>query len=43
MVLFDGRDEAAVAQRAAAGSRSRRAGHPVSYWKQGERGWEKAA
>lgn len=43
MVLFDGRDEAALAKARDRWKTMKAAGYPVSYWKQGERGWEKAA
>ena len=43
ILLFDGRDEAAVAEARGRWKAFANAGHPVSYWKQGERGWEKAA
>ncbi len=43
MVLFDGRDEAALAKARARWKTMKASGYPVSYWKQGERGWEKAA
>lgn len=43
VVLFDGRDEAALAGARAQWSRVKGAGLPVSYWRQRERGWEKQA
>lgn len=42
--LFDGRDEAAVAQARKQWSRAREAGHDVSYWQQNAQGkWENKA
>ncbi|WP_281017509.1 MULTISPECIES: DNA polymerase III subunit chi [unclassified Minwuia] len=41
--LFDGRDEDAVAGARDRWRMARSAGHSVTYWKQGERGWEKGA
>ena len=44
IVLFDGRDEAALAQARGRWKTFKTEGRPVSYWKQGaERGWEKQA
>ena len=43
VVLFDGRDEAALAVARAQWSQVKGAGYPVSYWKQQARGWEKQA
>ncbi|HEY3813027.1 MAG TPA: DNA polymerase III subunit chi [Caulobacteraceae bacterium] len=43
ILLFDGRDEAAVAEARGRWKAFAAGGHPVSYWRQGERGWEKAA
>jgi DNA polymerase-3 subunit chi len=44
VLLFDGRDEAAVAAARTSWSAFRRAGAEVSYWKQGgEGGWRKEA
>ncbi len=43
LILFDGRDEAAVKAARARWRTVKTAGHPVSYWKQAERGWEKQA
>ena len=39
--LFDGRDAAAVAAARQRWKLARSLGLPVTYWKQGERGWEK--
>ena len=42
ILLFDGRDEAALAQARRQWSAFRKDGRPVAYWRQGaERGWEK--
>ncbi|MFI4975451.1 MAG: DNA polymerase III subunit chi [Caulobacterales bacterium] len=42
ILLFDGRDESALGEARKRWSAFRAAGHPVSYWRQGEtRGWEK--
>jgi DNA polymerase-3 subunit chi len=41
MVLFDGRDEAALAVARAQWSALKAAGAAMSYWKQQGRGWEK--
>jgi len=42
VLIFDGRDEAAVTAARRRWSVFKAAGHPVTYWKQGEsRGWEK--
>jgi len=41
MVLFDGRDEAALAVARAQWSALKSAGGEMSYWKQQARGWEK--
>lgn len=41
VLLFDGRDEAQVADARRRWSAFRKSGLDVSYWKQGERGWEK--
>jgi DNA polymerase-3 subunit chi len=43
LILFDGRDEAAVGAARANWKTLKGRGLPVSYWKQGERGWEKTA
>ncbi len=44
VLLFDGRDDAALMAARARWSTFKAAGHPVSYWQQGEaRGWEKKA
>ena len=44
IVLFDGRDETALAAARVRWKVFKSAGHPVSYWRQGqERGWEKQA
>jgi DNA polymerase-3 subunit chi len=44
VTIFDGRDEAALAQARRAWTGFKEAGHGVSYWRQGERtGWEKQA
>ena len=39
--LFDGGDEAAVAAARRRWAAGKAAGHALSYWQQGERGWEK--
>jgi DNA polymerase-3 subunit chi len=41
--LFDGNDEAALAAARARWQACKAAGHVVTYWQQGERGWEKMA
>ena len=41
--LFDGNDEAALAAARARWKAAKQAGHGLSYWQQGERGWEKKA
>jgi DNA polymerase-3 subunit chi len=41
--LFDGGDEAAVAAARRRWAAAKAAGHELAYWKQTERGWEKAA
>ena len=41
--LFDGRDEAAVAAARVRWKTARGLGLAVTYWRQGERGWEKQA
>ena len=44
VLLFDGRDEAALAQARRQWSAFRKDGLPTAYWRQGaERGWEKQA
>lgn len=43
IVLFDGRDEAALATARAQWRAMKTSGLPVSYWKQMARGWEKQA
>src|SRR3954453_22828932 len=39
--LFDGADEAAVAAARRRWAAAKAAGHALSYWQQGDRGWEK--
>lgn len=41
--LFDGRDEAAVAAARERWKAAKAAGHALTYWQQGPRGWEKKA
>lgn len=41
--LFDGNDEAAVAAARTRWVAAKAAGHALSYWQQGARGWEKKA
>ena len=41
--LFDGGDENAVAAARRRWSAAKAAGHTLTYWQQGERGWEKKA
>lgn len=41
--LFDGRDEDAVASARARWKSLKDEGHDLTYWQQGERGWEKKA
>jgi len=43
MVVFDGRDEAQLGVARGHWKTVKTAGHPVSYWRQQERGWEKQA
>jgi DNA polymerase-3 subunit chi len=43
VVLFDGRDEAALAKARAQWKAVKSAGLPASYWRQQARGWEKQA
>ena len=40
--LFDGRDEEAVQEARREWKRLKDAGHALSYWREGEDGWEKA-
>ena len=42
LYLFDGNDEAALAQARALWRRLRERGAPLTYWQQTERGWQKA-
>jgi DNA polymerase III subunit chi len=39
--LFDGTDEAVVASARERWSAAKAAGHALTYWQQGARGWEK--
>ncbi len=41
--LFDGADEAELAAARARWRAAKAAGHALTYWKQGENGWEKAS
>jgi DNA polymerase-3 subunit chi len=41
--LFDGNDEAAVIGARARWTAAKAAGHTLTYWQQGQRGWEKKA
>lgn len=41
--LFDGNDETAVAAARARWTAAKAAGHTLTYWQQGARGWEKKA
>jgi len=41
--LFDGGDESAVAAARQRWAAAKAAGHALTYWQQGERGWEKKA
>ncbi len=41
--LFDGNDAAAVGEARQRWTRYKTAGHAITYWQQGERGWEKRA
>lgn len=41
--LFDGRDDDAVADARARWKNLKEAGHDLTYWQQGDRGWEKKA
>lgn len=43
ILLFDGRDEAALGTARERWKAVKAAGHPASYWRQAERGWEKQA
>ncbi len=44
VIIFDGHETAALRAARTFWSRYKKAGHPVTYWKQGEsRGWEKQA
>lgn len=43
VLLFDGRSDDELAAARGRWSAFRKQGLPVSYWKQGERGWEKTA
>ena len=43
MVVFDGRDEAQLATARRQWTAIKSKGHPVSYWRQQARGWEKQA
>jgi DNA polymerase-3 subunit chi len=43
VVLFDGADEVQLAGARGLWGRIKAGGHPVSYWKQQARGWEKQA
>jgi DNA polymerase-3 subunit chi len=39
--LFDGNDETSVAAARARWSSRKAAGHVLTYWQQGEKGWER--
>ncbi len=41
--LFDGNDEVALAAARARWKAAKAAGHALSYWQRGQRGWEKKA
>jgi DNA polymerase III subunit chi len=41
--LFDGKDDAAVAAARERWTAAKSAGHTLTYWQQGPRGWEKKA
>ncbi len=41
--LFDGKDEAALIAARARWKAARDAGHTLTYWRQGAKGWEKGA
>ncbi len=43
VVIFDGRESAALQAARSFWTRYAKAGLPVTYWRQGERGWEKKA
>jgi DNA polymerase-3 subunit chi len=44
VLIFDGRQEVALTEARRLWTRYRKAGHPVTYWRQSEtRGWEKQA
>ena len=43
LILFDGREDEAVRAARERWRELKARGHPVSYWKQSERGWEKSA
>jgi DNA polymerase-3 subunit chi len=43
ILLFDGRDQAALAAARQHWKAVKAAGHPASYWREAERGWEKQA
>lgn len=43
MIVFDGRDEAQLAVARGQWKAVKAKGHPVAYWKQQDRGWEKQA
>lgn len=43
ILLFDGKDDAALEASRVRWKEVKAAGHPVSYWRQTERGWEKQA
>lgn len=43
MIVFDGRDEGQLAIARSQWKALKGKGHPASYWKQQERGWEKQA
>jgi len=43
LILFDGADEGQLAEARGLWTKIKGAGHPVCYWKQQARGWEKQA
>ena len=43
LILLDGGDEAALTAGRARWKALKAQGHPIAYWQQGERGWEKKA